>query len=215
MSNTAPESIAPPAASGVGGARLRRAGDGAGERRARPNGWWGMLIFVLTEATLFGAIFGTYYYLRFKSPHWPPVGVPLPSVTVPLVLAFVVAATSLPMAAAARAVRAGGLARARAALVVALVVQAGFFAMQVRLFHDDLEKFQPQGSSYASIYFTMLGAHQAHVAVGLLLDVWLLGKLARGLTSYRIVATGSIALYWHFINLLALLVVGAQLSARI
>ena len=122
---------------------------------------------------------------------------------------------SMQMAMASRAARAGELARARAALVTALVVQAGFFAMQVNLFEDDLSKFQPQGSSYGSIYFTMLGAHLAHVAVGLLLVVWLLGKLARGLTNYRVVATQSIAFYWHFVNLLALLVVGAQLSARI
>ncbi len=184
-------------------------------RVARPNGWWGMLLFVLTEATLFGAIFGTYYYLRFESRHWPPAGIAPPSVTVPLVLAFVVAATSVPMAVAARAARAGALRTARRALLAALVVQAGFFAMQVSLISDDLAKFRPQGSSYGSIYFTMLGAHEAHVAVGLLLDVWLLGKLARGLTNYRIVATQSIAFYWHFVNLLALLVVGAQLSGRL
>jgi heme/copper-type cytochrome/quinol oxidase subunit 3 len=184
-------------------------------RVAKPSGWWGMLLFVATEATLFGTIFGTYYYLRFTNAHWPPRGVPEPSVTVPLVLAFVVAATSVPMAIASKAARGGALVVARRALVLALVVQAGFFAMQVSLISDDLDKFKPQGSSYGSIYFTMLGAHEAHVAVGLLLDVWLLGKLARGLTNYRIVATQSIAFYWHFVNLLALLVVGAQLSARV
>jgi heme/copper-type cytochrome/quinol oxidase subunit 3 len=184
-------------------------------RVAKPNGWWGMLLFVLTEATLFGAIFGSYYYLRFRSPHWPPAGVPEPDVAVPRGLAFVLAATSLPMAVASRAARAGEVARTRAALVTAMVVQAGFFAMQVNLFENDLARFTPQGSAYGSIYFTMLGAHQAHVALGLLLDVWLLGKLARGLTSYRVVATQSIAFYWHFVNLLALLVVGVELSVRV
>jgi cytochrome c oxidase subunit III len=187
----------------------------ARSRVARPNGWWGMLIFVLTEATLFGAIFGTYYYLRFTTAAWPPRGVPEPSLTVPLVLAFLLAATAVPMAAAAQASRVGDAARARVALLLALVVQAGFFAMQIRLFEDDLAKFTPQGSSYGSIYFTMLGAAEAHVAVGLLLSLWLLGKLARGLTNYRVVATQAIALYWYFVALLALLVVGAQLSARV
>jgi heme/copper-type cytochrome/quinol oxidase subunit 3 len=174
-----------------------------------------MLIFVATEATLFGAIFGSYYYLRFTTPRWPPTGVPEPDVAVPLVLAFVLAATSVPMAIAVRAAGAGALARARLALVVALVAQAGFFAMQLRLFQDDLDRFTPQGSAYGSIYFTMLGAHLVHVAVGLLLVAWLLAKLAGGLTRYRVVATQSIALYWYFVCLLALLVVGAQLSARI
>jgi cytochrome c oxidase subunit III len=187
----------------------------ARSRVARANGWWGMLIFVLTEATLFGAIFGTYFYLRLTTPQWPPPGTPEPSVAVPLVLALLLAATSVPMGIAARAATAGDVARARIAIVVALVVQAGFFAMQIHLFQDDLAKFRPSESSYASIYFTMLGAHQVHVAVGLLLSVWLLAKLARGLTNYRIVATQSIAFYWYFVNLLALLVVGAQLSARV
>ncbi len=184
-------------------------------RVAKPSGWWGMLLFVLTEATLFGTIFGTYFYLRFKVPEWPPRGVPEPEVAVPLALAFVLAATAVPMGIASRAAQAGALGRARAALVIALVVQAGFFAMQISLFEDDLAKFTPQGSSYGSIYFTMIGAHLAHVAVGLLLVVWLLGKLARGLTTYRVVATQSIAFYWYFVDLLALLVVGAQLSARL
>ena len=184
-------------------------------RVAKPNGWWGMAIFIATEATLFGTIFGSYYYLRFKAPHWPPPGIAPPSVTVPLVLAFVLVATSVPMVLALRAARGGRIGAARRALLAALVVQAGFFAMQTSLFQDDLAKFSPQGSAYGSIYFTMLGAHQAHVAAGLLLDVWLIGKLARGLTRYRLVALQSITLYWHFVNLLALLVVGAQLSARL
>jgi heme/copper-type cytochrome/quinol oxidase subunit 3 len=187
----------------------------AATRVAKPNGWWGMAILVATEATLFGAIFGSYFYLRFQNPHWPPPGVPEPSVTVPLLLAFVLATTSIPMAIASRAARAGELYAARFAVTIALAVQAGFFAMQMQLFQDDLAKFSPTATSYGSIYFTMLGAHQAHVAAGLLLDVWLLGKLARGLTRYRVVATQSIALYWHFVNVLALLVVGAQLSAHV
>ena len=34
---------------------------------ARPNGWWGMVVFVATEATLFGTLVGTYFYLRFRA----------------------------------------------------------------------------------------------------------------------------------------------------
>jgi cytochrome c oxidase subunit III len=184
-------------------------------RVARPNGWWGTAIFVATEATLFGTLFGTYYYLRFDSPRWPPAGIAPPELTVPLVLALVLAATAAPMALALEASRAGRLATARRFLLGALLVQAGVFAMQESLFQDDLAKFSPQSNAYGSIYFTLLGAHQAHVAVGLLLDVWLLAKLARGLTRYRLVGQQSITLYWYFIAVLSLLVVGAQLSARV
>ena len=182
---------------------------------ARPNGWWAMVLTIATEATLFGTVFGTYYYLRFKVPHWPPPGVPLPELTAPLTISLVLALTSVPMALAVRASKQRELGRTRTLVAAALVVQTGFFAMQWHLIADDLGKFSPRGSAYGSIYYVMLGLHEGHVAVGLLLDAWLLLKLAGGFTRYRLVATQAIAYYWHFVNVIALLVVGAQLSARI
>jgi cytochrome c oxidase subunit 3 len=187
----------------------------AAERVAKPNGWWGMILTIATEATLFGAVFGSYYYLRFETPRWPPAGIAPPEVTAPLTISLVLALTSVPMAMASLAATRGLLARTRWLIVAALVVQAGFFAMQWHLIADDLTKFSPRGTAYGSIYYVMLGLHEGHVAVGLLLDLWLLLKLSRGLTRYRVVATQAISYYWHFVNLLALLVVGAQLSARI
>ena len=34
--------------------------------RGRPNGWWGMAVFVASEATLIGALVGTYFYLAAR-----------------------------------------------------------------------------------------------------------------------------------------------------
>jgi heme/copper-type cytochrome/quinol oxidase subunit 3 len=184
-------------------------------RRARASGWWGMAVFVAAEATLFGTIFGSYYYLRFQVPRWPPAGIEPPALTVPLVLAVVLALTSIPMAAASGAAGRGLARRTWLLILAASIVQTGYFAMQMRLFQDDLAKFTPQSSAYGSIYFTMLGAHAAHVAVGLLLNVWLLARLARGLTRYRVVAVQATSFYWHFVNVLALLVVAVQLSSRV
>lgn len=187
------------------------------ERRrvARPNGWWGMAVFVATEATLFGTIFGTYFYLRFNSKHWPPHGIEAPKAVLPLVLAGVLVSTSVPMQLSFLAARAARVGLAWSLILVALVVQSGYFAMQIHLFLDDLHKFQPSGSAYGSIYFTMLGAHHFHVAVGMLLNLWLLVRLARGLTNYRLIGLQTATFYWHFVNVLALCVVGAQLSASL
>ena len=180
---------------------------------ARPNGWWGMVVFVATEATLFGTMIGSYFYLRFRAVEWPPAGVPAPHVTVPLVLTGVLVATSLPVAMSVSSARRGLAARAWIALLVALVVQSGYLAMQIHLYLDDLDKFSPQGSAYGSIYFTLLGAHHAHVAVALLLEAWLLVRLASGLTRYRLVGLKAVAFYVHFVNVLAVAVVTVQLSA--
>jgi heme/copper-type cytochrome/quinol oxidase subunit 3 len=181
-------------------------------REAKPNGWWGIALFVATEATLFGTLIGSYFYLRFNNLQWPPPGVPEPKVTVPLVLTAVLLTTSLPLQAAVSAARAARRRRAWWLIAVALVVQTGYFAMQVHLFAGDVAKVRPQGSSYASIYITLVGADHAHVFVGLLLDLWLLVRLATRLTTYRLVALRSVAFYWHFVNVLTVAVVLTQLS---
>ena len=184
----------------------------AAERVARPNGWWGMVIFVATEATLFGTIFGTYYYLRFETPHWPPPGVPDPKVVVPLVLTGVLVATSALMQLALAAARRAEVSLVRLLLVAALVVQSGYFAMQIHLFADDLQKFKPSESAYGSIYYTLVGAHHAHVLVGILLNAWLLLRILPGITNYRLVGLQTITFYWHFVNVLAVCVVLTQVS---
>jgi heme/copper-type cytochrome/quinol oxidase subunit 3 len=73
----------------------------------------------------------------------------------------------------------------------------------------------PQDNAYSSIYYTLLGADHVHVAVGIVLVVWLLWKLLRGLTMYRLNAIQAIAIYWHAVNLLTLIVIGVLTSATI
>jgi heme/copper-type cytochrome/quinol oxidase subunit 3 len=181
-------------------------------RVARPNGWWGMAIFVATEATLFGTMIGTYFYLRFRTVHWPPAGVPDPKVVVPLVLTGVLVLTSALMQFALASAQRARLSLVRLALIVALIVQSGYFAMQLHLFLDDLHKFSPNASAYASIYFTLVGAHHFHVVVGILLNAWLLLRFVGGITNYRLIALQATIFYWHFINVLAVVVTLTQIS---
>jgi heme/copper-type cytochrome/quinol oxidase subunit 3 len=184
----------------------------AGRRRGPGVAFWGMAMLVASEATLFGTFIGTYYYLRFESVHWPPPGTPEPRVVVPLIMVGILATTSLPMQLAANAVRRGRLWTTRALLVWALVVQIGYLAWAIHDFVDQLHVSTPQDNAYSSIYYVLLGADHAHVAIGVLLVVWLLWKLARGLTMYRLNATQVVAFYWHAVNLLTLIVMGVLLS---
>jgi heme/copper-type cytochrome/quinol oxidase subunit 3 len=184
-------------------------------RAAGPSGWWGMAAFVATEATLFGVLFGSYGYLRFKTVQWPPDGIAAPKVALPLALALVLAATSVPMALAYSAAREGLARRASACILLALVVQGVYFGIQIHQFATDLSHFTPQRDAYASIYYTLLGADHAHVAAGLLLNLFLLLRLTSGLTRYRTVAVRTIAFYWHAVNVLTLLVTACVLSAAL
>jgi heme/copper-type cytochrome/quinol oxidase subunit 3 len=135
--------------------------------------------------------------------------------TVPLILTGVLVATSVPIQLAFSSARRGRVGAARWLLALALVVQAGYLAMQIHLFMDDLDKFSPHGSAYGSIYFTMLGVHHGHVLVGMLLEFFLLLRLVDGLTNYRLIGLQTTTFYWHFVNILAVLVVGVDLSAAI
>jgi heme/copper-type cytochrome/quinol oxidase subunit 3 len=182
------------------------------QRVAKPNGWWGMVVFIATEATLFGTLIGSYYDLRFRTPHWPPVGVPDPKVAVPLILLAVLVSTSVPVQLASMFARGGRTAATQASLLVALVMQSGYLAMQIHLYVDDLHKFSPQATAYGSIYFTMVGAHHAHVFVGILLEGWLFMRLFFGNTVYRAVGVQATAFYWHAVNVLAVAVTIVQLS---
>jgi heme/copper-type cytochrome/quinol oxidase subunit 3 len=183
-------------------------------RRGPPSALLGMAILIASEATLFAVMIGTYFYLRFETPVWPPRGVPEPEWLVPTILVAVLALTSIPVQLAWRSVRAGRVERARLLLLGALVVQAGYFGWAVHDFADQLRATPITANAYTSIYYTLLGADHAHVFVGLLFSVWLLLKLMRGLTLYRANATQAITWYWHFVNLLTIVVLATILSAR-
>jgi heme/copper-type cytochrome/quinol oxidase subunit 3 len=174
-----------------------------------------MALFVATEATLFGCLVGSYFYLRLRTSPWPPPGVPEPKLTLPLVLTGLLVSTSFLMQLAYSSARRARLGVTRVALLIALIVQAGYLAMQLHLFVHDVREFPPSQTSYSSIYFTMLGTHHAHVAVGVLLTLWFLVRLLRGLTNYRLTGLQATTFYWHFVNVAALVVVLTQLSPRL
>jgi heme/copper-type cytochrome/quinol oxidase subunit 3 len=183
----------------------------ARERRTMPNGWWGMALVIATEFTLFASLIATYFYLRFQNGTWPPAGIDPPSVTLPLVLTGILVLSCVPIFGAVRAARLGRSWAAWGLVALALAVQGAYLGLQIHLFVGDIGDFSPTQTAYGSIYFTLLGIHHAHVAVGLLLDAWLLAVLPFGLTNYRLIALRVVALYWYFISFVAVLVVFTQL----
>jgi heme/copper-type cytochrome/quinol oxidase subunit 3 len=189
------------------------AGRVARRRRAQPNGWWGMALFLCAEVTLFGTLIATYFYLDFDAHHWPPAGIKPPPVTLPLIATAVLVALSLPLWLAVRAARAGRRREVILLIAAAAVVQCAYLAGQTLLFRHDLHDFTPQGSAYGSIYFTLLAAHHAHVLLGILLDFTVLGFVCvRGLTNYWLIGVRCVALYWYVVNAVAVLVVFTQLA---
>ena len=94
-------------------------------------------------------------------------------------------------------------------------MQCGYLVYEIHDYVAQLHRSAPQDNAYSSIYYTLLGADHAHVAIGILLVAWLLWKLLRGLTRYRLNAIQVIAFYWHAVNLLTLIVIGVLLSVTL
>jgi cytochrome c oxidase subunit III len=206
------ESTVPRTTVQVGDARVARALAG---RSGLPQAVWGMLTLIAAETMLLGSFIASYYYFWAHSPDWPPDGIGPPHVAVPLVLAACLAATSVPIQMASRAARAGRAGAALRLVVAAGVVQAGYLAFEVHSLAGDLNSFTPQTDAYGSIYYVLLGAAHAHVFVGLLLSLWLVTKLAGGLTTYRANAAQAIAWYWQAVIVLTLVITGVILSATL
>jgi heme/copper-type cytochrome/quinol oxidase subunit 3 len=173
---------------------------------------WGVLLLIATEAALFGTMLASYFYLRFDSPTWPPEGVEEPAVALPLGLTGVLVMTVAPAGLAALAAARGRRGAAWLLLLGAALLQGGYLAWQIVLYADDVRTLEPTETAYASVYLTLLMVHHAHVAIGLLLDLWVLVRLAGGLNRYRVLTVRVVALYWAFVAAAGVLVVLTQVS---
>jgi len=185
-------------------------------RRRQPSvAMWGMAMFIASEATLLVTMIASYYYLRFQTPHWPPPPDPKPEALIPLILVVALATTSVPLQLAVRAARRGRLTATRLMIAAALLVQVGYLVYEVHDFTRQVHHDPITTDAYSSIYFTLLGADHGHVFVGILLSAWLLWKLRRGLTMYRLNAIQVVTFYWYAVNVLTLVITGVLLSARL
>ena len=187
-------------------AATARASERSKLRPARPTGWWGMVLLIATEATLFAVLIATYFYLRFKtSGSWPPGGIGDPKLVKPLIATLILVASSLPVAVAASAVERRGLGRIRIGLMAAVGLGIVFLIVQRQLIDSSLRTLHPGDNAYGSIFYTLIGLHAAHVAVGVLLGAW---AALRTLRFDRVasVTVRVVSLYLHFVNVVAALV---------
>ena len=176
-------------------------------RFPRSPAWWGMLLLITTEATLFALFLVSYFYLRFESiGPWPPNGSD-PKLLVPTVMTALLMASSVPAYLADTSIRRGDVDRLRFYLASTLVLGAAFLALQAYEYHDKLRSLRPQEDAYGSLFYTITGLHGSHVIVGLLILAWTQFFAWRGAyASENHVAVQVSALYWHFVHVVWLFV---------
>lgn len=165
-------------------------------------GTMGMLLFILTEATLFATFLVSYFFLRFQStPRWPPDGIETPTLVLPSIMTVILLSSSVPMHIADAGIRRGSRLRLRLGLLASFVLGAIFLGLQAVEYVEKLREFTPQTNAYGSLFFMITGFHGAHVAGGLLLNLWVQIQAGRGFYGpARHLTVRNVALYWHFVD---------------
>ncbi|MFN2613703.1 MAG: heme-copper oxidase subunit III [Actinomycetota bacterium] len=169
----------------------------------RSPSWWGMVLFIATEATLFALLIASYWYLRFRNgPVWPPDGIEKPKLDLALVMSAILWTSSIPMHWADHAIRKGKQARLRIGLLMSFLLGLTFLLLQsIVEYPDALHKHPPSSGAYGTLYFSLTGLHGLHLLVGLLMSVWVQIRAWQGaFDELHHITVQNFALYWHFVD---------------
>lgn len=170
-----------------------------GVQPTRAPAWWGMVLFCVTEATLFVYFLGSWFYLRGTITSFAAEGGRHPALGIPVALTLLLGASSASVVWAERGIRRGDARRLSVGLVVTLALGAAFLALQA--FEYARETHMPQTDAYWSTYYTITGFHGAHVLLGWLMLAFTLLRNARGhFSARRHLAVQNVGLYWHTVD---------------
>jgi cytochrome c oxidase subunit III len=167
--------------------------------------WWGMVLFVASEATMFACLLAGYFYIRFAGGGpWPPSTAPPPelvwssSATGSLVLSCV------PMAVAVRVARGGRRGSMLVTQALAGLLGAGFVCFQLVDYGVTYPASTLSEDVFGSLSYTITGLHGLHVVLGLLMVLMLVASTAVGrLGSRRPEPVAMVAIYWYFLAVLS------------
>jgi cytochrome c oxidase subunit 3 len=164
-----------------------------------------VLLFIVSEASLFAALFAAYLYFALGSGFvdgglWPPAGLSRPQPWGTPLLGTVLLLVSGASAVAAHHFFLDNKSKsAEAALLAAILLGMAFLVLQIREFA--LSSFAYQDGVYPSVFFMATGLHGLHVLVGTVLLAMALLRLRAGhFTAVSHFGLEAPIWYWHFVD---------------
>ena len=174
-----------------------------------------MWAFLGSDCMFFGTLIATYLVYKGKSLVGPyPIDVfdiPVTSVST-----FVLLMSSMSMVMAYAWLVRGNLKAFRIWLAATAIMGATFLAFQTFEFRDfAVHGLTPRTNLFGSSFFTLTGFHGAHVTLGV---IWLLSILFHsfrkgGVTPEKNLDVDLAALYWHFVDIVWIVIFTVALPA--
>ncbi|HEY8636825.1 MAG TPA: cytochrome c oxidase subunit 3 [Candidatus Limnocylindrales bacterium] len=166
---------------------------------ARGNMLLGVKLAILSEVTLFGALFATYFVVRSESPGWPPTGLERPELLLPGLNTLLLVTSSVTMQWAVRSARGGDRSPILRWLGLTLLLGGIFITIQGYEFASN--GFGLSNGIFGSTFYILTGFHGAHVLAGLCLIAIVANRARLGLVSAEHhTAVEGISYYWHFVD---------------
>jgi cytochrome c oxidase subunit 3 len=168
----------------------------------------GILLFIVSEAMLFGAFFASYFFLRVVANEgpWPPDPFELP-VAVAGVNTAILVSSSFTVHWALESIRNGNRRGLQMGMICTWLLGATFLFIQLNEYvHIG---FSARDGAFGSIFYGLTGLHGAHVFVGLLLLSIVNVRILRGhfgpepKDHLGVEVPG---IYWHFVDVMWIIV---------
>jgi len=168
-------------------------------------GTWAMALTIATEALLFVSLFFAYFYIGRLHRPWPAEP---PKIALAIVLLIILLVSSATLWASEHLLSRGSRRGARGLLIFTIALGLLFIVVQALEYRNHLRELRPTTDAYGSLFYVITSFHALHVIVGLLLlgFVALLPNLDPDRSPHR--PLHNVALYWHFVDVVWLFVVG-------
>jgi cytochrome c oxidase subunit 3 len=173
------------------------------------NEWLGIVLFIVSEAVMFGAFFAQYFYNRILSDGWPTrAGLPpgferVPAFPLPIILTVLLVSSGFTAHFAQNAIRRDDRDAFQGWLIVTILLGASFLGGQAFEYTNLIvnEGFSISSGIYGTVFYCLTGLHGLHVTVGVLVLVGVLIRSFLGHFSARShFGVEGTVLYWHFVD---------------
>jgi cytochrome c oxidase subunit 3 len=187
---------------------------------------WGMGWFIFSEVMFFGALFGALFYARIITvpelgdtkllwPNyegtWPTAGpgvketfAAMPAWGIPAINTLILLSSGATVTWAHWGLKNDNRTQLKIGLILTILLGAIFITLQIHEYSSATFTFQT--GIYGATFYILTGFHGAHVTLGAIMLAVILGRVYAGhFTPERHFAFEAVSWYWHFVDVVWLL----------